>query len=75
MKRKKKKGDAIHPNTKLLSIPQGALVLGVSETSLRRMCAQRQLPSVTVRAGPERRMIRVSKQAIDEWISKHERKK
>jgi excisionase family DNA binding protein len=64
----------LNPNQVLLAIPQAALVLGVGENTLRRMIDDKRIPGVLVRGGTQRRLIRVSRQAIQAFIAREEAK-
>jgi excisionase family DNA binding protein len=63
-----------HPNAVLLSIQQAALVMGVSESTLRRAVDKGTLPSVMVRSENKNRLIRVSRQALQAFIDREEKR-
>jgi excisionase family DNA binding protein len=65
----------IHPNTALLSISQAAVVLNCSENTFRRMVDAKTLPSIVLRSSGNKRLIRVSKRAIEDWLAKEERRR
>ena len=74
LRKVKREARPIHPNTTLLSIDQAALVLGCARNTIQRMLDSRTLPAIVLRASGNKRLIRVSKKAIEDWISRQERR-
>ena len=64
----------VHPNQILLSVDQAALFMGVSTTTLRRLLNSGSMPSIMLRSSRSKRLIRVSKNTIEAWIAREEKR-
>jgi excisionase family DNA binding protein len=73
-KSKPRKARPIHPNTTLLSVEQAAVVLNLGATTVRRMLNEGQLPVVVPRSSSKKRLIRVSRRALDEFLEREEKR-
>jgi len=73
--RKVKPTDVPHPATKLLTVSEAAVVLNVSPGTVRRLSDSGALPSVVVRSSASKRLVRIPRVSIDEWIEKQLRER
>jgi excisionase family DNA binding protein len=58
---------------KLLRPEEVANVLGVSRSSARRLMVENSIPTVTIRSGQRKKILRVEEESLERWIRARER--
>ena len=56
----------------LLTPEEVAGKLGISRSSVCRLIMERQLPAICLRSGKRKRIFRIRKNALEDWIKKRE---
>jgi excisionase family DNA binding protein len=60
-------------NIKLLKPEEIANILGVSRSTAMRMLHESQIPTIRLRAGKRKNILRVDEAALERWIHSRER--
>lgn len=67
---KSRQGQPYQPKIRLLGPDQVSLVLGISYATARRMLVERVLPSIILRTGKRKSVVRVPEAELEKWIAR-----